>query len=166
MLTTKASTVEAMASALGYRRVLVPIAGNPESEKAMDVACRIATERSGVIRAVAVVEVPALLPLDAHMADEESRAHQMLERAAAIADSYGVGVSIRCVRAREAASGIVDQAVMSACEIVVMGAPRRRRPTHGPVFGSTVEHVLKRAPCRVMLIGAAPVEVYAINAAA
>jgi len=29
-----------------------------------------------------------------------------------------------------------------------------------------VEHVLKRAPCRVMLIGAAPIEVYAINAAA
>jgi len=34
------------------------------------------------------------------------------------------------------------------------------------VFGATVEHVLKRAPCRVMLIGAAPIEVYAVNAAA
>ena len=145
----------------------MPIAGNPESEKAMDVACRIAAARSGVITAVAVVEVPALLPLDAHMIDEEeSRAHEILERAAAIADSYGVGISTRRVRAREAASGILDQAAISACEIIVLGAPRKRRTTHGAIFGSTVEHVLKRAPCRVMLIGAAPIEVYAINAAA
>jgi nucleotide-binding universal stress UspA family protein len=155
-----------MTTGLNYRRVLVPIAGNPESEKAMDVACRIAATRSGVIRAVAVVEVPALLPLDAHMTDEESRAHRVLERAAAIADSYGVGVSTRRVRAREAASGILDQAAISACEIIVLAAPRRRRPTHGSIFGGTVEHVLKHAPCRVMLIGAAPIEVYAINAAA
>jgi nucleotide-binding universal stress UspA family protein len=155
-----------MASTLAYRRVLVPIAGNPESEKAMDVACRIAAARSGVITAVAVVEIPALLPLDAHMTKEELRAHQNLERAAAIADSYGVGVCTRRVRAREAARGILDQAAISACEIIVLGAPRRRRPTHGPIFGSTVEHVLKRASCRVMLIGTAPAEVYAINAAA
>jgi nucleotide-binding universal stress UspA family protein len=155
-----------MTTTLGYRRILVPIAGNPESEKAMDVACRIATSRSGVITAVAVVEIPALLPLDAHMTDEESRAHRILERAASIADSYGVGISKRQIRAREAASAIVDQAAMSGCEIIVLGAPRRRRPTHGSIFGDTVEHVLKRAPCRVMLIGAAPIEVYAINAAA
>jgi nucleotide-binding universal stress UspA family protein len=166
VLRADASTVEVMRNPPGYRRILVPIAGNPESEKAMDVACRIAAARSGVITAVAVVEVPALLPLDAHMTDEESRAHQILERAAAIADSYGVGVSTRRVRAREAASAILDQAALRACEIIVLGAPRRRRPTHGPIFGSTVEHVLKRAPCRVMLIGAAPADVYAINAAA
>ena len=155
-----------MTSALGYRRILVPIAGNPESEKAMDVACRIAAARSTMVTVIAVVEIPAQLPLDAHMTDEESRAHQILERAASIADSYGVGVSKRHIRAREAASAIVNQAAVSACEIIVLGAPRRRRPTHDSIFGDTVEHVLKRAPCRVMLIGAAPVEVYAINAAA
>lgn len=155
-----------MTTTLGYRRILVPIAGNPESEKAMDVACRIAATRSAVITVVAVVEIPALLPLDAHMTDEESRAHQILERAASIAASYGVGVSKCHMRAREAASAILDQAAVSACEIIVLGAPRRRRPTHDSIVGDTVEHVLKRAPCRVMLIGAAPVEMYAINAAA
>ena len=98
-----------MASTLGYRRVLVPIADNPESEKAMDAACRIAADRSGVITAVAVVEVPATLPLDAYMTEEESHADQLLGRARAIADSYGVGVSLRRVRAREAASGILDR---------------------------------------------------------
>jgi nucleotide-binding universal stress UspA family protein len=155
-----------MASTLGYRRVLVPIADNPESEKAMDAACRIAADRSGVITAVAVVEVPATLPLDAYMTEEESHADQVLGRARAIADSYGVGVSLRRVRAREAASGILEQAALNACEIIVLGARLRQRPTRGLIFGGTVEHVLKRAPCRVMLIAAPPIAVYAVNAAA
>lgn len=155
-----------MTTTLGYRRILVPIAGNPESEKAMDVACRIAADRSAVITAIAVVEIPALLPLDAHMTDEESRAQQILDRAASIADSYAVGVSKTRIRAREAAGAILEQAAISASEIIVLGAPRRRRPTHDSIVGDTVEHVLKRAPCRVMLIGAAPIEMYAISAAA
>jgi nucleotide-binding universal stress UspA family protein len=155
-----------METMLGYRRILVPVAGNPESEKAMDVACRIAAARSAVITLIAVVEIPAQLPVDAHMTDEESRAQRILERAASIADSYGVGVSKRHIRGREAASAILDQAAISACEIIVLGAPRKRRPKHGSIFGETVEHVLKHATCRVMLIEAAPIEVHAINAAA
>jgi nucleotide-binding universal stress UspA family protein len=156
-----------MASALGYRRILVPVGGNPESEKAIDVACRMARARSGVITAVAVVEVPPLLPLDAHMLDEEAHAHQLLERASAITASYGVGVSTRRVRARDAAAAILEQAALASSEIIVLGAPRKQPTRPGvSVFGTTVEHVLKRAPCRVMLIGAAPIEVYAVNAAA
>lgn len=152
---------------LGYRRVLVPIAGNPESEKAMDVACRLAEAGSGVITAVAVVEVPPVLPLNAHMLDEEARAHELLERAAAITASYGVGVSTHRVRARDAAAAILEQAAIGRCEIIVLGAPRKRPTRHGTsVFGITVEHVLKRAPCRVMLIGAAPIEAHSVNAAA
>lgn len=156
-----------MARSLGYRRILVPVAGNPESEKALDVSCRLAETRSGLITAVAVVEVPPLLPLDAHMLDEEARAHQWLERASAITASYGVGISTRRVRARDAAAAILEQAAIGRCEIIVLGAPRKRPTQRGTsVFGTTVEHVLKRAPCRVMLIGAAPIEAYSVNAAA
>ena len=132
----------------------------------MDVACRVARAGSGSITAIAVVEVPANLPLDARMDDEELDAHRLLERAAAVADSYGVRVSTRALRARDAASGILAEAVREPYEIVIAGAPRKRATSRGAlVFGSTIEHVLKRAPCRVMLIGAAPVEVYAVNAA-
>jgi nucleotide-binding universal stress UspA family protein len=156
-----------MASTLGYRRILVPIGGNPESEKAMDVACRMAEARSGIITAVAVVEIPPLLPLDAHMLDEEARAHKLLDRASSVTASYGVAVSTRRVRARDAAAAILEQAAIGKCEIIVLGAPRKRPATRGTsIFGTTVEHVLKRASCRVMLIGAAPIETYSVNAAA
>jgi nucleotide-binding universal stress UspA family protein len=156
-----------MATALAYSRILVPIAANPESEKAMDVACRIARSRSGAITAVAVVEVPPVLPLDAHMPDEEQRAHELLERAAAIADSYGVRVHTRRVRSRTAARAILGEAGSNASELIVLGAPRKRSTSRGALlFGTTVEHILKRAGCRVMVIGAGPIEVYALSAAA
>ena len=45
---------------LGYRRIVVPISDNAESEKAVDVACRLAAEHGASITLVAVVEVPTL----------------------------------------------------------------------------------------------------------
>jgi nucleotide-binding universal stress UspA family protein len=146
-----------MARSLGYRRILVPLGDNAESEKAMDMACRLADGRHASITCVAVVEVPPLLPLDAHMLDEEMRAHQLLDRARAVADSYGVAFSPRTLRSREAARAILDQAAASGAEIIVIGAPRKARPGKGAAaLGTTVEHVLRRATCRIMVMDAAP----------
>jgi nucleotide-binding universal stress UspA family protein len=147
-----------MARGLGYRRILVPVRDNPESEQAMDVACRLAGEHGAVVTAVAVVEVPQLLPLDAHMAEDERAAHRLLERAGAVADSYGVGIHPRIVRARDAAGVILDLTESEATEIVVIGAPRRRQSRPGArMLGSTVQHVLERARCRVLVIGSGQV---------
>lgn len=140
---------------LGHRRMLVPVADNLESEKAIDFASRLAAEHGSSIVAVAAIEVPPMLPLDAHMIDEESAARRLLDRANAVAELYGVGVSPRIMRARDAASAIVDQVVANDIELVVIGAPRKIRASKSvAMFGSTVEHVLKKAPCRVMVIAA------------
>jgi len=143
-----------MTRELGYGRILVPVAANVESERAMDAACRLARRGTGSITAVAVVEVPPTLPLDAHMKAEEQVAHQLLERHAAIADSYGVSVAPRLVRGRTAGRAIVDQAERRHAELIVIGAPGRRH--RRAAFGRTVEHVMKRARCRVMFIGSGP----------
>src|SRR5438105_12681329 len=95
---------------IGYRSVLVPVADNSESEKALDVACRLAAEHHAAITAVAVVEVPALLPLGSHMLEEEADARRVLARAAAIGEAYGITVSTRIVRGREASAAIVEEA--------------------------------------------------------
>src|SRR5437870_6877768 len=112
---------------IGYRAILVPVADNAESEKAVDVACRLAAEHRASITAVVAVEVPAVLPLNAHMLEEEADARRVLARAAAIGDSYGIGVSTRMVRAREAAAAVVDEAALRGVELVVIGAPRKGR---------------------------------------
>ena len=43
--------------------------------------------------------------------------------------------------------------VMGSAELVVVGAPRRRAPRKGPIFGGTVEYVLKASPSRVLVAG-------------
>jgi APA family basic amino acid/polyamine antiporter len=155
--TVRAPIVIGPAVALEYRNVLVPVVWRAESEEAVDLACRLATERGASIVALTVIEVPLELTLDVTLPGrDEERANDLLDEARAIGDAYGVEVIGRLVRARRAGRAIVDEAARRNSEIIVMGAPRRdaRRRT-GRIFGGTVDFVLKNAPCRVM-VAAAP----------
>ena len=62
----------------------------------------------------------------------------------------GVRVVPRTVRTRSAADAILEEASRARAEIVVLGVSR------GPRLGSTIEFVLKHAPCRVMLASSPP----------
>jgi basic amino acid/polyamine antiporter, APA family len=155
--TVRAPVVIGPAVALEYRNVLVPVVWRRESEAAVDLACRLATERRASIVAFTVVEIPLELPLDAPL-DEATleRADMLLDEARAIGDAYGVTVIGRLVRARRAGREIVEEAERRNSEIIVMGSPRRDRDRRrGRIFGGTVDFVLKNAPCRVM-VAAAP----------
>ena len=140
------------AAALEYRSILVPIAPGHLSEEAMDVACRLATERRAAIVAMTVIEVPLELPLDAVLPAQVEEANHLLDEARAIGESYGVNVIGRIARARHASKAIVEEATRRGSEIIVMGAPRIRFvSTRRAIFGDTVDFVLKHAPCRVMV---------------
>src|SRR4026209_2188229 len=77
---------------VSYRRIVVPIAGDAESETGSALAAELAPEAGASITAVFVIEVAAELPLDAHMHDEEHAAREALEKAHEIADRPGAGV--------------------------------------------------------------------------
>ncbi|MDX6518848.1 MAG: basic amino acid/polyamine antiporter, family, partial [Gaiellaceae bacterium] len=149
--TTRLPLPVGRAIALEYRNILVPIVGGPESDEAMDVACRLAAERRASIAALSVIELPLQLPADAQLDDEEERADEQLDEARAIGDSYGVEVATRLVRSRKAGRAIVDEATRRQSEIIVMGSPRGGRRAGKAIFGDTVDFVLKHAPCRVMV---------------
>ena len=155
--TVRAPIAMGPALALEYRNVLVPIIERHESEAAVDLACRLATERGASIIALTVLELPMQLPLDAELPIEaELGANDLLDEARAIGDSYGVNVVGRIVRARHAGRAIVDEAARRNSELIVMGAPRRDvSRLRGRIFGDTVDFVLKNAPSRV-LVAAAP----------
>jgi nucleotide-binding universal stress UspA family protein len=136
----------------GYRRVLVPLLGDSESAGAVEVACRLASERAA-LTAVVVIEVSPLLPLDARMSEDEDAARVAVHRAEAVVDRYGLRFSGRTVRAREAGAAIVELAEELRCDLVVIGAERKRAPHRRLAgFGGTVRHVLRKAPCRVLLV--------------
>jgi APA family basic amino acid/polyamine antiporter len=150
--TVKAPPAFGAALALEYRRIVVPIVPGRPSDDALDVACRLAAERGARVVALTVIEVPLELPLDADLPDEERLANDELDEAMAIGDTYGVRVVGRLVRGRSASVEIVREAERRGAEIIVLGSPRkdltsRRRG----VFGSTVDRVMRRAPCRVMV---------------
>ena len=147
--TMRAPVIIGPGAALEYRNILVPVKPGRASEEAADFASRLATERHGSIALVAVVVVPLELPLDTDVGPEMKRADEALDAAGAIAELYGVNVTERIVRARNAGRAIVDEAARRHSEIIVMGAPRAER--RRDVFSDTVDFVLKHAPCRVMV---------------
>jgi basic amino acid/polyamine antiporter, APA family len=149
-VTLRAPVVIGPSAALEYRSILVPVKPGRESEEAIDLAARLATERGASIAAFSVVAIPLELPIDTRLEDEEEAADEALDRAAAIGELYGVDVTGRLVRARSPGRAIVDEASRRGSEIIVMGAPRRDRARRG-VFGDTVDFVLKNAPVRVMV---------------
>jgi APA family basic amino acid/polyamine antiporter len=136
------------AIALEYRTILVPIVSGPESHESIDLAARLAAERGATIVALRVIVVPLDQPLDADMHEQELAADHLLDEARATAETYGVRMIDRIVRARNAGRAIVDEAERRQAEIVVLGAPRG---LHRDIFGKTVDYVLKNAPCRVMV---------------
>jgi nucleotide-binding universal stress UspA family protein len=147
----------------GYRRLLVPLVDDPEPERAVELACRLAADRAHLF-AVSVIEVPPLLPLDSHMHDQEVAARALLERAHATADSYGIGFAPRMPRAREAADEIVRIARAENVEVVVMGTGSSARSGTAR-RGTTLRHVLDAAPSRVMLVTPDRRELHAEHAA-
>jgi APA family basic amino acid/polyamine antiporter len=136
------------ALALEYRSILVPLVAGHQAQEAVEVAARLATERAGRIVLLRVIVVPLELPLDADLTEQLEEAYHLLDEAHAVAEPYGVRVVERVVRARRAGGAIVDEADRRGTEIIILGA---RRGNYRNIFGSTVEYVLKNAPCRVMV---------------
>jgi nucleotide-binding universal stress UspA family protein len=155
--TVKAAPALGPALALEYRRILVPVVPGRPSDDALDVACRLAAERGARVIALSVVEAPWEILADQSQPEEELVSNRELDEAVAIGDSYGVRVTPRLVRGRSAAREIVAEAERRNVEIIVLGSPRkdlteRRRG----VFGTTVDRVLRNAPCRVMVTASQP----------
>ena len=146
--TVKAAPLLGPAVALEYVSILVPIVSGPESLESVDLAARLAAERRATIVALRVIVVGMDQPLDTELPAEEAEADRLLDQAHLVAESYGVRMIERIVRARHAGRAIVEEADRRHAEIVVLGAPRGR---HRDIFGKTVDYVLKNAPCRVMV---------------
>ena len=87
-----------------------PIAPGYASDEAMDIACRLATERRATIVALTVDRGPARAAARRRPARGGRGGEQQLDEARAIGESYGVRVIPRLVRARNSGRAIVDEA--------------------------------------------------------
>jgi basic amino acid/polyamine antiporter, APA family len=134
-----------------YERILVPVKLGQIGEEMLATAIRLAEERGCSVRALHVIKVPLELPLDAELTDEEEKAEASLAEAKLLAAEHGVEVEGEIVRGRAIGEAIVDQASGDGVDLILMGsAPRWRRQSR--FFSPTVDYVLRRAPCEVMVV--------------
>ena len=131
-------------------RILVASSGNGADEEAVELACDLAKKSKAKVYVVYVIEVKRSLPLDAVIESEIQRAEEVLTRAEDIAAERDYEVETDLIQAREAGAAIVDEAVERDVDLILMGVAYKKR---FGVFslGNTIPHVLKEAPCRVLL---------------
>lgn len=133
------------------RCILVPLKLGGVGEEILATAIRLAEERGAAVHVVHVLRVPMSLPLDSPLAQEEAIALESVEDAREIGEEHGVEVLARVVRARSLSEAIVAEASAISADVILMGSsPRWREQSR--FFSPTVDEVLRRAPCEVMVV--------------
>lgn len=134
-----------------YGRILVPMKFGPIGEEVLATAIKLAEEQGSSLSALHVIRVPLEVPLDAQLVWEEESAAASLAEAKQLGAEHGVAVDGRTVRARALGSAIVEEARRQDADLILMGSsPRWRRQSR--FFSPTVDYVLRRAPCEVMVV--------------
>ena len=133
-----------------FHRILVPVTGTEADEEAVRLACRLARRDKANILAVYVIPIDRTLPLDAEMTGEVETAEAILDSMERVAAEENCTMETDLLQAREAAPTIVDEAVEREVDLILMGASYQRRFGQFSL-GNTIPHVLKHAPCRVIL---------------
>ena len=134
-----------------YEKILVPMKIGLIGEEVLGTALRLAEEQRCSVLAIHVIRVPMENSFDAPMIDAEEQAEASLAEAKLLAADAHVPIEVELVRARSIGSAIVDAASSDAVDLIVLGsAPRWRRQSR--FFSPTVDYVLRKAPCEVMVI--------------
>jgi basic amino acid/polyamine antiporter, APA family len=95
--------------------------------------------------------VPLEHPIDADLIEQEERAEASLADAKLLASEHGIEVEGEIIRARSIGEAIVERASQNGVDLILLGsAPRWRRQSR--FFSPTVDYVLRRAPCEVMVV--------------
>lgn len=134
------------------KAVLVAVSNEKNIELLSQFSCTLAREEKATLYALYVVEVPHSLPLDAELPEEEAQGEKILERVEEIAEEpYNVPVETEIFHARRAGPAILEMATEKKAEVLVIGATLKATFSER-LFGSTVEYLLRKAPCRVVVL--------------
>ena len=135
-----------------YRKVLVPMKLGDIGEEMIATAVALAKERGASVEAVFVVRVPRAFPLEGALPEGVQRhAEESLAEARALGEENDVEVITHTIVARSIGHAIVDEAREHGADLIVLGSsPRWRRQSR--FFSPTVDHVLRNAPCEVLVV--------------
>lgn len=146
------SPIEELPTGADFGRILVPMKLGDVGEEMLATAIALAKERGAEVEAITVVRVPRRFPLEGPLPpDVDARVQSALEEARLLGEDYGVEVRTGVVRARSIGHAIVEEAEARNADVIVLGSsPRWRRQSR--FFSPTVDFVLRKAPCEVLVV--------------
>jgi basic amino acid/polyamine antiporter, APA family len=134
-----------------FTSILVPMKLGAIGEEMVATAVKLAQDSRTVVEALYVIRVPLDQPLEADLTEKEEAAAASLAEARLLGADHGVDVRLETIRARSIGDAIVSQAERRGNDLIVVGsAPRWRRQSR--FFSPTVEFVLRKAPCEVLVV--------------
>jgi basic amino acid/polyamine antiporter, APA family len=135
--------------------IVVPLEEPGElAEEVTATACRLATETGAPVVAVSAIYVPVQDPLDTELPERDRQVAEVQEMARSLAADYGIEFRGVVVRTRNPGRAIVDAVIDQGATLIVIGSPEKRRLAvnrQEAFFGRTVDFVLRKAPCRVIV---------------
>jgi basic amino acid/polyamine antiporter, APA family len=135
--------------------IVVPLEGpGLIAEEVMAIACRLAVETGGPVVVVTAIVMPVREPLDAPHPEREREVAEVQEMARSLAADYEVEYRAIVERTRSAGRTIVDTVHEHGASLIIIGSPAKRRlarTREEAFFGHTVDFVLRKAPCRVIV---------------
>lgn len=143
----KPSTTESLSPGQ-WTCMLIPAVDQPYSNRALEVAYRLAEGTQTRIHLAYIIEVPRILPLDASMPDAESVAANALNIAERAAVPYKVQVESVIHRTRKAKARILSLIAEERVDLLVLGGrPDRLRGLPGDM----ARELFLAAPCEVIV---------------
>jgi APA family basic amino acid/polyamine antiporter len=134
-----------------FSSILVPMKLGAIGEEMIATAVKLARDRGAHVEALYVIRVPLDQALEAELDEQEEAAAASLAEARLLGADNGVDVQVETVRARSIGDAIVGEAKRRGNDLIVVGsAPRWRRQSR--FFSPTVEYVLRKAPCEVLVV--------------
>jgi len=133
-----------------FQNILVPVSGTEADEEAITLACRLARGDKARVLAVYVIPIERTLPLDTEIETEVQKAEGILDRMESVAREQNYVIETDLLQARDVGPSIIDEAVEREVDLILMGVTYIR--SFGQFsLGTVIPHVLKNAPCRVIL---------------
>jgi nucleotide-binding universal stress UspA family protein len=131
------------------KRILVGLKTLEQAVELTDLACCVGA-RGASLLLVHVIELPDPTPIDADVPDLEATAQKILRTAERVAKRNRLKAKKLIIRARNAGPAILDELKDKKMEMGVLGYHHGRTISEF-VFGTTAQHLARKAPCPLLL---------------